>query len=207
MQWVKTVLLLCEHDKHLCSPRCFYHCLTLFVSLSFRKSTTTTTLTICSYFKVKLAKLPEPLHHRSRTISLQKATFLCVCVCVFYALLSTQPTNFPWCCWTTKEMNLIFCIKTELLNVYARSRRCAQLRIFIMLFTFDKHMHSHYFDCFYCIAVAIEATHTQTHTHALSLTNNGKSEAHKAMHTFFKQEKKTHARTHTQRSRSVSCRY
>ena len=52
--------------------------------------------------------------------------------------------------------------------LYSLSLRCALLRIFIMLFTFDKHMHSHYFDCFYCNAVAIEATHTQTHTRSIA---------------------------------------
>lgn len=37
-------------------------------------------------------------------------------------------------------MYLIFCIKTKLLNVV--------LHVFFMLFTFDKHMHSHYSHCF-----------------------------------------------------------
>lgn len=98
-------------------------------------------------------------------------------VSVFLCALKRTTNEFSTCwCWTTKEMNLIFCIKTELLNVYTLSLflsssvsvRCALLRIFIMLFTFDKHMHSHYFDCFYCNAVAIEATHTQTHARSIA---------------------------------------
>lgn len=169
----KTQLLLCENGKHLCSRRCFYQCLALLISCIHKS------MMLRSYFKAEAYKLPVTLQHFTHWIPFHYRK-----TCLFF--LCWMPNKFScWCCYRCclgknegNEPHFLHQDRTFKCLYSSLSLFLADFYVFIMLFTFDKHMHSHYSYCFYCNAVSIEATiYTILHTE-----KRKEWSTHKAMH-------------------------